>query len=299
MLLLTIAYDSGIIDIIDDISEMKEYFASKNILIGLSESKSENTHFLKLYCEADDINEKIINMFNIYVSNILYNVVVEEYCKRDLQSFIADTYFFLKYDEMKDIKEISSKSLKDEGLFMDENLVFCMNKKNAILKKIINCIEENKEINIKGFITFRMKELRKDLECIIDKIVENYMVEKEYNEFIKLLKYFVEIQESKIDEVNIIVKGNGEYLIQDENGNDILEQLFSELSEARYTGTVSVEDMLISGLITNAPQKVIIHCEENCDNKELLDTIKNVFLDRVTFCSSCKICEGIKNTLKV
>lgn len=299
MLLLTIAYDSGIIDIIEDVSEMKEYFASKNILIGLSESKSENTHFLKLYCEADDINEKIINMFNIYISNILYNVVVEEYCKRDLQSFIADTYFFLKYDEMKDIKEISARSLKDEGLFMDENLVFCMNKKNAILKKIINCIEENKEINIKGFITFRMKELRKDLECIIDKIVENYMVEKEYNEFIKLLKYFVEIQESKIDEVNIIVKGNGEYLIQDEDGNDILEQLFSELSEARYTGTVSVEDMLISGLITNAPQRVIIHCEENCDNKELVDTIKNVFLDRVAFCSSCKICEGIKNTLKV
>jgi putative sporulation protein YtxC len=144
-----------------------------------------------------------------------------------------------------------------------------------------------------------MKELIKDLECIIDKVVENYMVEKEYNEFIKLLKYFVEIQESKIDEVHIIVKGNSEYLIQDENGNDILEQLFSELSEARYTGTVSVEDMLISGLITNSPGKVIVHCEENCDNKELMDTIKKVFLDRVTFCSSCKICEGIKKTLKV
>ena len=32
------------------------------------------------------------------------------------------------------------------------------------------------------------------------------MVEKEYNEFIKLLKYFVEIQESKVDEVNILIE---------------------------------------------------------------------------------------------
>ena len=35
-----------------------------------------------------------------------------------------------------------------------------------------------------------MRELREDIEFIIDK-VEKYMVEKEYTEFIKLLKYFV------------------------------------------------------------------------------------------------------------
>ncbi|EET86548.1 sporulation protein YtxC, partial [Clostridium carboxidivorans P7] len=72
-----------------------------------------------------------------------------------------------------------------------------------------------------GFITFRMKELREDLEEIVDKVVERYMTEKEYNEFIKLLKYFVEIQESKIEEINIIIKSDGKYLIQDKEGNDI------------------------------------------------------------------------------
>ena len=33
--------------------------------------------------------------------------------------------------------------------------------------------------------------------------------EKEYNEFIKLLKYFVDIQDCKLEEVNIIVQRNG------------------------------------------------------------------------------------------
>ena len=50
-----------------------------------------------------------------------------------------------------------------------------------------------------------MKELRSDIEEIIDKVIEGYMVEKEYKEFIKLLKYFVDIQESKIDLINIVI----------------------------------------------------------------------------------------------
>jgi putative sporulation protein YtxC len=198
-----------------------------------------------------------------------------------------------------EVSKLGFKALKSEGAILNESMVYCINRKNTIIEKITKCIEEYKEINIKGFITFRMKEFREDLESIIDKVVENYMVEKEYNEFIKLLKYFVEIQESKIDEVNIIFKENGDYLIQDNNGEDILSKLTSELSEGKYTGNVCVEDMLISGLITNCPKKIIIHRCDNCGNSELLETIKNVFLDRVIICSKCKICKCIKNTIKV
>ena len=108
-----------------------------------------------------------------------------------------------------------------EGAISGPSMVYCINRKNIIMDKITRCIEENNEINISGFLTFRIKELKEDLECIVDKVVEEYMVEKEYNEFIKLLKYFVEIQESKIDEINIIIEKNGDYYLRDEEGNDL------------------------------------------------------------------------------
>lgn len=38
------------------------------------------------------------------------------------------------------------------------------------------------------------------------------MVDKEYNEFIKLLKYFVEIEESKLDKLNILIDPTGNIL---------------------------------------------------------------------------------------
>lgn len=299
MLLLTIVYDNSKEDIIKGINEMKKYFHDRNTIVGFSESIENNTHFLKIFSDDSSFSYKHLNIFNLYMSNILYNVVIDEFYRKEMQGFLSDTYFFLKYDEIKEIKKLSLEALKSEGAILNEYMVYFRNRKNSIIQKIMECIEENREINIKGFITFRMKELREDLESIIDKVVESYMVEKEYNEFIKLLKYFVEIQDSKIDKINIIIESDGNYIIQDGNGEDIIDMLFSELSEARYTGTVSIEDLLISGLITNSPNSIVIHGFENCKNGELLDTIKNVFGDRVTLCSKCEMCESVRHDLKI
>ncbi len=154
-------------------------------------------------------------------------------------------------------------------------------------------------MNIKGFLTFRMKEIAHDLESIIDKIVEKFMIEKEYNEFIKLLKYFVDVQESKINEVNIMIDKDGDYLVKDELGNDILNNLINELYDSRINSKVSSEDLIISGLITSAPKKIVIHCVENSRNKELIETIKNVFVERVEFCDDCAKCTQLKNNIKI
>lgn len=299
MLLLTIVYDNCNEEIIDEINGMKKYFRDRDIIVGFSESIEYNTHFLKIFCEDALVNKRFTNVFDLYMSNILYNVVIDEYYKKDMQGFLTDTYFFLKYEEIKDIKRLSLEAFKSEGAILNEYMVYFRNRKNSIIQKIMECIKENKEINIKGFITFRMKDLLEDLESIIDKVVESYMVEKEYNEFINLLKYFVEIQDSKIDKVNILIQRDGSYKVLDESGNNIMDLLLNDLSEVKYTGTVNIEDMLISGLITNAPKSVVIHGAENCTNKEVLDTIKKVFENRAIICDECSMCKKIKHGIKL
>ena len=169
-----------------------------------------------------------------------------------------------------------------------------MNKINSIIEKIKSCLEENDEINIKGFITFRMKELREDIECIVDKVVEEYMVEKEYKEFVKLLKYFVDIQESKIEKINIYIHEGGGYVLKDGYGNDVFGDFMKELSECRIDTEAKIEDIIISGLITNAPKQIIIHHKENCINTEFIETIVNVFGDRVFYCAGCINCMSSK-----
>ena len=123
---------------------------------------------------------------------------------------------------------------------------------------------------------------------------EEYMVEKEYNEFIKLLKYFVDVQDSKVDEINILIEKNGDYRLIDEEGNDLIENMMMELPDVKFDSKENREELIISTMITNAPNKVIIHCVEYCKNKELIGTISKVFTDRVHYCDKCVKCEKIK-----
>ena len=67
-----------------------------------------------------------------------------------------------------------------------------------------------------------------------------------------------------------------------------------ELAECKVDTEAKMEDIIISGLITNAPKQVIIHHKENCLNTEFIDTIVNVFGDRVFYCAGCANCESTK-----
>jgi putative sporulation protein YtxC len=152
-----------------------------------------------------------------------------------------------------------------------------------MIEIIRGCISEKQELNIDGFITFRMKKLRGDIEKIIDKVVERYMVEREYKEFVKLLKYFVETQECKIEKINIIIKDNNSYIVKNGEGDDLYYKFLKEFKAEQGSLDLNIEDILISGLITNAPKNITIYGRKNCTNKEFLDTIENVFGDKVIF----------------
>jgi len=299
MLLLTVVYNRSMEYIIDEINEMKKCFKDKKTTLDISECIIEGTHFVKFFCDDDNLSDSSIKTFNFNVANILYKIVTVEFCRKGINSFLADTYFFLQNDEIKRVKPKIQEALLSEGPISGPNMVYCINRKNKIVDKITRCIEENDEINISGFLTFRTKELNVDLECIADKVVEEYMVEKEYNEFIKLLKYFVEIQESKVDEVNILIEKNGDYYLRDENGNDLVGNMITELTDVKFDSKESQEELIISTMITSAPKKIIIHCAEHCKNKELLKTISKVFGERVHFCNRCTECKKIKKGIAV
>ena len=282
MLILKLAYNEDLI-FSHELQELRELLKKKDILIGFVESIERKTHIIKIICEENCYNEKIKDIINLYVSNILYRIVIDNYRKKEMLEFLTDNYFFLKQREILEVEDEIVKVLKYEETTKNEDSIYCLNRINSMVEKIRDCISEKQEINIDGFITFRMKKLRGDIESIIDKVIERYMVEKEYKEFVKLLKYFVDIQECKIEEINIIIEENNNYIIKNGEGKDLYYDFLKEITAEQGRLELNMEDVLISGLITSAPKNIIIYGKENCTNKEFLDTIQNVFGDKVTF----------------
>lgn len=283
MLVLKLAYSEEL-DFIEELQGLRELLKKKSINIGLVESLEKNTHIIKIICDDNNYNEKIRKKIIMYVSNIMYKIIIEKYRKKELFEFLTDNYFFLRQNELLEAEEIIMKVLRLENSNKDTDFLYYSNIINEIIDKIKICIEENNEFNINGFLLFRMKELRSNIEIIIDRIIENYIIEKEYEEFIRLLKYFVNIQDSKLQEVNLTIQTLGGYSLTDGNGKDILEEFLKELADCKIGVDANMEDIIISGLITNSPEHIIIHSKEKCLNKEFIDTIVKVFGNKVTFC---------------
>lgn len=296
MLLLKIIYEGDSI-VVDELQGLKAYYKEKGIVLGISESIDGNTHFIKILCDDGIFTDKLKSDIQLRFSNILYKIVVNIYKNKELYEFLTDTYFFLRSDEIPELSERILRGLIGEESITCDSSIYCLNRKNNIINKIKSCIEESDEINIDGFITFRMKELLENFQNIVDKIVEVYLVEKEYNEFVKLLKYFVEVQDSKIEELNILIDEKGIYSLKDKLGKDLMDEFANEILGSKMGTTVNMEDMIISGLITSSPEKIIIHGITNSLNKEFIETIKNVFTDRVHICKGCALCK--KSEIKI
>lgn len=280
MLVQKLVYDTEL-NFISDIYELRNILKKKDINIGIVESVEHDNHIVKLLCDDNCYSEKVKDIIDLYMSNVLYKIVIKEYKNREMFDYITENYFFLKQEEIIEVEEQIMKILMLESFTEAENYVYYMNRINNIIEKIKEFLEENSEININGFIRFRMKELKSNIERVIDKVIENYMVEKEYKEFVKLLKYFVDIQESKIEEIDIFINEGGKYIIKNKAGKDIFNEFMKEIADTEIDTEAKMEDIIISGLITNAPRKVKIYGKDNCINKEFLETILNVFEDRV------------------
>ena len=282
MLVLKLAY-MGDLDFIKELQELKTLLKSKDIVIGLVEKIEGKIHVVKVMCDEECYSDKVFEKIKIYISEILYKIVIKNYKEKELFEFLTDTYFFLKQEEIIEVEKNVMDVFYQKAAIKDEVSVYCENKINKIISNIKECLDENNEFNINGFITFRMKELKDDIERVVDKVIEKYMIEKEYKEFIKLLKYFVDIQDSKIERVDIIINKDGGYSVLDENNTDLFGEFIKDLTDCKLGVDANVEDIIISGLITNAPKKINIFKKKYCTNNEFIDTIVNVFEKRVEF----------------
>ncbi len=136
------------------------------------------------------------------------------------------------------------------------------------------------EIDIDGLVNFRLKEYRSVLEGMVILAIDEFLIEQEYKDFIKLLRYFVDIQAPKEELVHVKQESSG-YRLTNIGGADITDECMEDFRRQENIFQVNQDDMLLSSLITIAPRRIYIHNHCGIQNKELIATIQNVFGKRV------------------
>ncbi len=265
----------------------------------LLQKKSSVPWIEGLYIEENRVGDLIFLSYSISLA--LPREKVEE--KKDrLRLIIADTLSNMIMDDMQSIivqriiqNEYFYFERKDQDRILRDALAIMWGGRNPIVNaetireqwryriwdRLMDHLETNDELVFDGFITFRLKDFIGELEDAVERAVDDLLIENEYNEFIKLLQYFVEIQDPKMDEVHVLQQEDKRYVLLDSDfkviHNEMLEQLAREITDKE----ISHDDLLISSLITIAPCKITIHEYDKIKNIELLNTISNVFTGKV------------------
>ena len=225
-------------------------------------------------------------LFVSVLSNILTDCIISFYEPGLIRRALNFNYFYFDNLEKKSIEEICYDSITLDD---DNNFKY---RKEEIWPSVLKYISDNKSMILDGFVNFRLEDYMRTIEDIVDYSVNKYIVEKEYNEFINLLKLYINSQESETDLIHLIYI-NGESLLLDKDKNVI--SLADDVFNAKYLSDISFSsnDYALNALLTFLPKRIEIHIVGYED--EFINTLKLIFESRIYICrEDCNICRTYK-----
>lgn len=266
-----------------------DFLQREGINVELTELVSGKFLFLQYAVseQQPDLKEAHEKILRYYLANILTDLLMNTVTKELMTQIIKNRYHFIAQGESRAIVKSAYSYLNN--LYEDGDISKTLYRHNQILTSISQYLESDSLLYLEGFLRFRLKEYFQEMEESIEKAIDNFLVEREYLEFIKLLRYFVEIQEPRIDEVHVLIKDQDSFYLLDEEKQPIEEkQLQNVLAELHNENTeVDYDDLLLSALITISPRRIVIHALAKI---EIMDTIISVFRERVVICEGCELC---------
>lgn len=257
-----------------------DYIEIKPVVI--STNKFKNYKNIIIHYSGNEIKKFIHE-----VSCILACLVIDELEESFIKKLILKNYFYFDFNERKHIVDMCF------DIFTDDFNLYFDKKYNCLINDFESYLKNNKSIILDGFLNFRIKDYMSILEEVVDEAVNNFVIEKEYLEFISLLKMYVNSQKSTCDIVHLIYNNENSILLdKDKNIINVSDDVF----KAKYLSDISFSsnDYALNSLLTLIPKKIYIHLIDNCID-EFIHTLSLIFESRVEICTDCDICKIYKN----
>lgn len=219
-----------------------------------------------LHYNGNDVQKLITKL-----TNLLTNITITFYSKYIIKSLINANYFYFSEFDKSRILDYCMDNIKEKGFSIRQKKII----KNCFKKHFLY----NKKIILEGFIRFSLKKYIEELDIIIDQSVDNYIIEKEYLEFVDLLRCYVNSKEESIGRVYLIYHNENSILLNNDKElipitNSIDKKYLSDI-------TFSKNDYCLNTLLTILPKEIII-CNNN-EKDEFLRTLELIFQERIRF----------------
>lgn len=270
-------------DLIKYLLNELEYLELEHICFSLQEFKHYKN--IIIHYKGED-NSKFLSK----ISSILSLLVIDELEEEFINKSLIKNYFYFNSSERKEIVNLYFNIISEDFT----------NSFDIKFKSLYNCfynyLLNNKNLYLQGFTNFRLYNYFNILDEKVTEAVNSYVVEKEYLEFISLLKLYINAQSSNCDLIHIIYS-NSNTILLDEN-KEIID-ISQDCLNTKYLSDISFSsnDYTLNSLLTLLPKKIYIHLIDNYID-EFINTLQSIFETRVHICTDCNICKLYKTTSK-
>lgn len=265
-------------------SEILDFINDELTKIDLNHSIFISNKSFKLY---DNIiihyTGENFDLFYDKLSAILTDTIIHFYENKLIKRILEYNYFYFNSIEKKEILEIAKSIILSDIISHEDNYF-------TIFYAISDYIKYNKSIVLEGFVNFRLQGYLKNLDYIIDLSVNKFITDKEYLEFINMLKLYISLTPSKTSLVHLIYFGNDSILL---NRDKKVIPLDDEMLNAKYLSDISFSsnDYTLNALLNLTPRKLIIHLVGHSKSDEFINTLKLIFENQFEICTSCELCK--------
>ena len=223
-----------------------------------------------------------VDLFLNKISVLLSYIIIDFYEPLLIKNLINTNYFYFSTDEKAKIYNMCLTNIDFSS---------SVSMLNTISNTFYDYFSNNKYVILDGFVNFRLKEYIKSLDSVVDMCVNKFIIDREYNEFISILKSYIATTPCGSCVIHLIYRNQESILLDDKK--DIIE-FNNDLVYQKYLSDISFSsnDLALNLLLTLLPQKLYIHVLDEED--DFINTLKLIFDSRVYICTDCDLCNLYK-----
>ncbi|WP_067930602.1 sporulation protein YtxC [Alicyclobacillus kakegawensis] len=148
---------------------------------------------------------------------------------------------------------------------------------------------------VEGLVRFRGRRYLQGLQIAMEEMVEQVLADQEYEEFVALLRYVLDVQQPSRQRLHVFCADERVWIC-DDGGELVRDQEVSLAAAQACPGeNVNGEDLAMSILITRSPEQIVIHdLSTRAPWPSFAETVERVFLERSLRCGDCPTCRRLR-----
>ena len=262
---------------------LQNEFSSFNML-NTFYSQKQFKHYKNIIIHYTGIDKEL---FYTKLATILSYLVIDYFETDIIKQILHSNYFYFEESEFSTILNLCEENLCDSTEFSFPN------RQLLLFDIFYEYISTHNSIVLSGFINFRLNKYRKLIEDLVDLSVNEFIIEREYLEFVSLLRLYINSQPPSDTIIHVISFENQIILLDDTMRKISIDK---NSLKAKYLSDVSfsTNDYILNTLLTLLPKKIHLHIISTSGNSEFLNTLQLIFENRIDICYDCNICNMYK-----